>query len=80
MCWPAFDRQTKKFPWGDVIPGATVKVRSDLSPNQNYHAGTAQRRVEDALKHHGATISKTAEFSVRVRIEDDLGHSPRYFR
>jgi hypothetical protein len=26
----------------------------------------------NALKHHGATISKTAEFGVRVRIEDDL--------
>jgi putative N6-adenine-specific DNA methylase len=67
------DKRSKKFSWGDVIPkGATVKVEATCRKSKIYHAGAAQQRVEDALKHHGATISKTAEFSVRVRIEDDL--------
>lgn len=67
------DKRASKFPWSDVIPeGATVNVEATCRKSRIYHAGAAQQRVENALRAAGATISKDAAFSIRVRIEDDL--------
>ncbi|MFW8635509.1 THUMP domain-containing class I SAM-dependent RNA methyltransferase [Cribrihabitans pelagius] len=69
------DKRARKFPWGDVLR-ADVPLKVEVSTNKKskiYHAGAAQQRVETAIAESlGAPISKDAELTVKLRIEDNL--------
>ncbi|MFW8595343.1 THUMP domain-containing class I SAM-dependent RNA methyltransferase [Cribrihabitans neustonicus] len=69
------DKRARKFPWGDVLrPDVPVKVEVTTNKKSKiYHAGAAQQRVEKAIAETlGAPVSKDAELTVKLRIEDNL--------
>ena len=68
------DKRSHKIPWTELLPqGASVRVDATCRKSRIYHAKAATQRVETALVETiGATIAKEADFTIRVRIEDDL--------
>ncbi|KIC16268.1 THUMP domain-containing class I SAM-dependent RNA methyltransferase [Leisingera sp. ANG-Vp] len=69
------DKRSRKFPWGDVLrPDVPVKVEVATNKKSKiYHAGAAAQRVEKAIAETlGAPVTKDAELTVKLRIEDNL--------
>ncbi|WP_424980638.1 THUMP domain-containing class I SAM-dependent RNA methyltransferase [Leisingera sp. S232] len=69
------DKRSRKFPWGDVLrPDVPVKVEVATNKKSKiYHAGAAAQRVEKAISETlGAPVTKDAELTVKLRIEDNL--------
>jgi putative N6-adenine-specific DNA methylase len=68
------DKRARKFPWGDVLR-RDVPLKVEVSTNRKskiYHAGAAQQRIETALvETFGATISKEAALTLKLRIDDN---------
>lgn len=69
------DKRSRKFPWGEVLrPDVPVKVEVATNKKSKiYHAGAAAQRVEKAIAETlGAPVTKDAELTVKLRIEDNL--------
>ncbi|WP_264212647.1 THUMP domain-containing class I SAM-dependent RNA methyltransferase [Leisingera thetidis] len=69
------DKRSRKFPWGGVLrPDVPVKVEVATNKKSKiYHAGAAAQRVEKAIAETlGAPVTKDAELTVKLRIEDNL--------
>lgn len=68
------DKRSRKFPWGDVLR-KDVPLKVEVTTNKKskiYHAGAAAQRVEKALvETFGATISKEAGLTLKLRIDDN---------
>ncbi|CUH87503.1 Ribosomal RNA large subunit methyltransferase L [Phaeobacter sp. CECT 5382] len=68
------DKRSRKFPWGDVLR-RDVPLKVEVTTNKKskiYHAGAAAQRVEKALvETFGATISKEAALTLKLRIDDN---------
>lgn len=69
------DKRSRKFPWGDVLR-RDVPLKVEVTTNKKskiYHAGAAAQRVEKALvESFGATLSKEAELTLKLRIDDNM--------
>lgn len=69
------DKRSRKFPWGEVLR-REVPVKVEVSTNKKskiYHAGAAAQRVEKALvESFGATLSKEAPVTLKLRIDDNM--------
>ncbi len=69
------DKRSRKFPWGEVLC-REVPVKVEVSTNKKskiYHAGAAAQRVEKALvESFGATLSKEAPVTLKLRIDDNM--------
>jgi putative N6-adenine-specific DNA methylase len=69
------DKRARKFPWGDVLR-QDVPIKVEVSTNKKskiYHAGAAAQRVEKALiESFGATVSKEAALTLKLRIDDNM--------
>lgn len=69
------DKRSRKFPWGDVLR-RDVPLKVEVTTNKKskiYHAGAAAQRVEKALTEtFGATISKEAALTLKLRIDDNM--------
>ncbi|MCB4457448.1 THUMP domain-containing class I SAM-dependent RNA methyltransferase [Leisingera sp. McT4-56] len=69
------DKRSRKFPWSEVLrPDVPVKVEVATNKKSKiYHAGAAAQRVEKAIAETlGAPVTKDAELTVKLRIEDNL--------
>ncbi|OBY26196.1 THUMP domain-containing class I SAM-dependent RNA methyltransferase [Leisingera sp. JC1] len=69
------DKRARKFPWSEVLrPDVPVKVEVATNKKSKiYHAGAAAQRVEKAIAETlGAPVTKDAELTVKLRIEDNL--------
>ncbi|MGR3623737.1 THUMP domain-containing class I SAM-dependent RNA methyltransferase [Pseudophaeobacter sp.] len=69
------DKRSRKFPWGDVLR-RDVPIKVEVTTNKKskiYHAGAAAQRVEKALvESFGATLSKEAALTLKLRIDDNM--------
>lgn len=69
------DKRARKFPWGEVLR-KDVPVKVEVTTNKKskiYHAGAAAQRVEKALvESFGATVSKEAALTLKLRIDDNM--------
>lgn len=69
------DKRARKFPWGEVLR-KDVPVKVEVTTNKKskiYHAGAAAQRVEKALvESFGATLSKEAALTLKLRIDDNM--------
>lgn len=69
------DKRSRKFPWGEVLR-RDVPLKVEVTTNKKskiYHAGAAAQRVEKALvESFGATLSKEAPLTLKLRIDDNM--------
>lgn len=68
------DKRARKQPWSDWLrPDVPVRVEAICRKSRIYHHKAAAQRVERAVSETlGVAISKDAEITLKVRIEDDL--------
>ncbi|WP_417701044.1 THUMP domain-containing class I SAM-dependent RNA methyltransferase [Pseudophaeobacter sp.] len=69
------DKRSRKFPWGDILR-KDVSLKVEVTTNKKskiYHAGAAAQRVETALvESFGASLSKDAALTLKLRIDDNM--------
>lgn len=68
------ERHARGVDWAAVLPPAcSLAVEASCRKSRIYHSGAAQERLELALQDAlGCRISKTPEFTIKLRIDHDL--------
>ncbi|MCK0142876.1 class I SAM-dependent RNA methyltransferase [Aliiroseovarius sp. F20344] len=68
------DKRARKFPWADVLRAdVPVRVEAVCKRSKIYHHKGAAQRVERAISETlGASVSKDAALTIKVRIDDNL--------